>query len=66
MITTEVTFTVSSDDDYKYEVCAGEVLSVTYKEYTGQEIFLSFGSVEEMEAVAHAMLRACLVRDEKI
>ena len=63
MILTDVTFTVYPQEDYHYEVCAGEVLSVTYKESTGQEIFLSFGSLEEMRAVAKAMLKACEVKE---
>jgi len=63
MIVTDVTFTVMPDQDYCYEVCAGELLSLTYKENAGQEIYIGFGSVGEMQAVAKAMLKACEVKE---
>ena len=59
MIKTDVMLNVMPDEDYYYEVCVGEVFSITYKENTGQEIYLTFGSSEEMRAVARAMLQAC-------
>lgn len=64
MIVTDVTFTVYPQEDYRYEVCAGEMLSVTYKESTGLETYISFGSIEEMRAVAKAMLNACSVKEQ--
>jgi hypothetical protein len=63
MIVTDVNFLVYPQEDYRYEVCAGEVLSVTYKESTGIETYISFGSIEEMRAVAKAMLKACEVKE---
>jgi len=64
MIVTDVTFTVYPQEDYQYQVCAGEMLTVTYKESAGQEIYIGFGSVEEMRAVAMAMLKACEVKEQ--
>jgi hypothetical protein len=63
MIVTDVNFLVYPQEDYYYEVCAGEVLSITYKESAGQQVYLSFGSIEEMRAVAKAMLKACEVKE---
>jgi hypothetical protein len=63
MIVTDVTFTVMPDEDYCYEVCAGQALSLTYKENSGIETYVAFGSVEEMRAVAKAMLKACEVKE---
>ncbi len=68
MIVTDVNFLVYPQEDYYYEVSVGEVLSITYKESAGQQVpvqqvYLSFGSIEEMRAVAKAMLKACEVKE---
>ena len=56
---TKTTITVYSDtDDYEYQVEAGpEILSVSYTEYKQTPVSISFGSIEEMESVAKAMLK---------
>lgn len=65
-ITTTITIDVYPDPDYHYEVSAGDVISVTYVEHINEynatwslrrRSDVSFGSLEEMEAVAKAMLK---------
>lgn len=54
-----VQMTVHSDPDYHYVVEVSDILNVKYIEHlTGEEQVVSFGSVEEMRAVANAMIVA--------
>jgi hypothetical protein len=64
-IETGITLTVYADADYWYEVDIAEELTLTYKE-RGREvdIRLGFGSLDEMEAVARAMLKAVKLAKE--
>jgi len=68
MIETGLTISVYADRHYHYEVqCNGE-FSLLYVE-NGREDkpYISFGSIEEMEAVATAMLKtARLAREMQI
>lgn len=64
-IETSVTIGVYPDHSYNYEVYVdGEELSLIYKEDNietrerKERTRIGFGSIEEMEAVAQAMLRA--------
>ena len=64
-IETGITLTVYADHDYHFDVSVlSDEMSVTYVEAEfdthGQR--LSFGSIEEMQAVAHAMLKAIELR----
>lgn len=59
MILTDVVMKVWPQEDYHYEVTVGEILTVTYIETDGDERYISFGSIEEMRAVATAMMNAC-------
>ena len=60
-IQTETKITVFADEDYCYEVINGETLEISYIESTDQKskskIYISFGSKDEMKAVAEAMLK---------
>jgi hypothetical protein len=63
-ITTDITINVYPDPDYHFEVSAGDMISVTYIEHINQYNLdkerrsdVSFGSLDEMEAVAKAMLK---------
>ena len=58
MIETGVEVTVYTDEDYKFVVYASDQLGVSYVE-DGRDnpIDIGFGSLEEMEAVARAMLK---------
>lgn len=57
-IETGLEITVYSDSDYSYVVAEG---TVTYKEDRGEggvlAVEISFGSIDEMEATAKAMLK---------
>lgn len=61
-IETGVTLEVYADLDYFYEIHVGGEYTLTYKEKhadkLGDKVYVGFGSLEEMEAVAKAMLRA--------
>lgn len=61
-IQTGVTLDVYADLDYFYEIRVGEEYTLTYKETRSDQldrkVYVGFGSLEEMEAVAKAMLRA--------
>ena len=62
---TGITLTVYADRDYFYEVDIAEELSLTYKEIDRKDdIRLDFGSLDEMEAVAKAMLKAVKLAKE--
>ena len=63
-IVTDITINVYADPDYHFEVQAGDVISVRYVEHvsgdnlaTDRRSDVSFGSLDEMEAVAKAMLK---------
>ena len=62
-IETSITISIHPDEDYHFEVHAGDVIKVEYIEHSqinnGAErrFDIAFGSLEEMEAVAKAMLR---------
>ena len=56
-IETGITVTVYADQDYRYEAYVDGELGLNYVEGE-QTINIGFGSTAEMEAVAHAMLRA--------
>lgn len=61
-IETGVTFTVYADPDYHFEVEASDEYSVTYVDHqVSQKVNIGFGSLDEMEAVARAMLKAVSV-----
>jgi hypothetical protein len=59
-IVTDTVINVYSDSEYHYSaLVSDEELGVTYTETDGErKKEISFGSIEEMEAVANAMLRA--------
>jgi hypothetical protein len=62
MIETGVTFTVYANPDYHFEVEASDEYGVTYVDHQiTQRVTVSFGSLDEMEAVARAMLKAVSV-----
>jgi hypothetical protein len=63
-IVTDITINVYADPDYHFEVHAGDVINVTYVEHLNEHNVdkerrcdVSFGSLDEMEAVAKAMLK---------
>jgi hypothetical protein len=61
-IETSITISVYPDPDYHFEVLAGDVIKVEYVEHSNEvhaerRFDVSFGSLDEMEAVAHAMLK---------
>ncbi len=45
------------DHDYKYEVFAGYEYGIEYKDVLNNKDKITFGSLEEMEAVAKTMLK---------
>lgn len=56
---TGITLSIYPDHDYHYDVDVHlHDIAVIYKENGAEKSRLSFGSIEEMEAVARAMLRA--------
>ena len=58
-IPTEIKITVFADTDYRYTVTTGTLLNLTYEDdIADKPVFISFGSKEEMKAVAIAMLKA--------
>lgn len=65
MITVDVMLTVSPEDDYYFEVTASaEELNIIARDQDAkitQQV--NFGSVEEMRAVAKAMLQACKLKE---
>ena len=62
---TGITLTVYADVDYRYEVNVADEIDLTYKEDgRDRDLRIGFGSLDEMEAVARAMLNAVkLARD---
>lgn len=63
-IVTDITISVYPDPDYHFEVHAGDTIQVTYVEHLHEHNVaserrsdVSFGSLDEMEAVAKAMLK---------
>lgn len=69
MIETGMTLTIYADHDYHFKIHVEDLLSLEYIEFDldhkpipRQDI--SFGSVDEMEAVAKAMLRAVKFKRE--
>ena len=67
MTETGITLTVYCELDYKYEISYDEILHITYvepRESDDYRIDLSFGSIEEMEAVAKAMLKVAQLKRE--
>jgi len=66
MIETGLTFTIyPMDDVYHYEVHCGSVFSIEYvEEGRDDKPTIGFGSAQEMEAVAIAMLKAAQVAKE--
>lgn len=66
MIDTAVTLTVLPDDDYYYDVhiAPGE-LAVFVRNSKGDTTQqLNFGSIDEMRAVAKAMMNACSIKEQ--
>ena len=56
---TGITLSIYPEDDYHYDVVANiEDISLIYKEQGVEKTRVAFGNIEEMEAVAKAMLRA--------
>ena len=66
MIDSAVTMTVLPDEDYYYDVhIAPDEMGVFVRDKKGNTSQqLNFGSVEEMRAVARAMLNACSVKEQ--
>lgn len=63
---TSITVSVYVDPDYHYEVSAGDMLEVIYVENnTNHKTAISFGSVDEMEEVAKAILKVVALSKEK-
>lgn len=64
-IATGITLTVYADQDYRYNIEVSDEMSLVYEE-DGREkdLRISFGSLNEMEAVANAMLRAVKLAKE--
>lgn len=64
-IETGTTITVYADPDYHYEVILDGELSLDYVESNPQRRdHIGFGSIDEMIAVAKAMLRAAELKKE--
>jgi hypothetical protein len=64
-IETGITLEVYADPEYFYEVHLGGEYTLTYKETDlNIKTILGFGSLEEMEAVANAMLKAVKIKRE--
>jgi hypothetical protein len=62
---TSVTVSVYPDPDYHFEISAGDMIKVEYVDHSQgasksneRRFDISFGSLDEMEAVAQAMLKA--------
>lgn len=56
---TGITLSIYPEDDYHYDVDVHlDEIAVVYKENGAEKSRLSFGTIEEMEAVARSMLRA--------
>lgn len=59
MIKTGVTIEVYADHDYSFLASVTEdICDLVYKDTAGNDITIAFASIEEMEAVAKAMLQA--------
>lgn len=63
-IETSITITVYADPDYHYEVISDELLSLDYVEGDRRE-HIGFGSIDEMIAVAKAMLKVVELTNER-
>lgn len=63
-IETDITISVYPDSDYHFEVTAGDMFRVEYHEHniSGVTSQVAFGSLDEMEAVANAMLKVVALR----
>jgi len=60
-----IDLTIYADAEYKYMVHSGDAISIAYVERsTTRKVELSFGSMEEMEAVAIAMLKVVKMTKE--
>jgi len=57
-IQTDLKLIVLVDPDYRYEVNVGSVIDLIYTQDDFTSVRISFGSKEEMKAVATAMLKA--------
>jgi hypothetical protein len=56
---TGITLSIYPGDGYHYDVVANiDEIAVVYKDDDVEKTRVSFGTIEEMEAVAKAMLRA--------
>lgn len=65
-IENSISITVFTDLDYEYEVICGDEILLHYKEKesTGVPVYIGFGNLNEMEAVAKAMIQAVKVARE--
>lgn len=55
---TEVSIVVNADIEYQYKVMSSDdVIELQYNQFDGKETSISFGTHEELEAVANAMLQ---------
>lgn len=63
-IETGVTLSVYADHDYRFDVEVSDEFSVVYVENGKEGSRVSFGSLDEMEAVAKAMLKAIKLAKE--
>ena len=64
-IATGITLTVYADQDYRYNIEVSDEMALVYEEDgREQDLRIGFGSLNEMEAVANAMLRAVKLAKE--
>ena len=64
-IATGITLTVYVDHDYRYNIEVSDEMALVYEEDgREQDLRIGFGSLNEMEAVANAMLRAVKLAKE--
>ncbi len=62
---TEVKITVLADPAYSYEVSVGEYISVNTRPHNGCVTKMYFASIEELKAVAEAMLKVVKLVESK-
>ncbi len=65
-MTNQTTKLIVHCDGYDYEIELGDELSLTYLEPTRPDAtaVIAFGSLQEMESVAKAMLKAAKIHEE--
>ncbi len=63
-INSEMRITLYADHDYKYTVFAGYEYGIVYLDILDNKRELTFGSLDEMEAVAKTMLKVVKLAKE--